>query len=89
MAETNGSGKFKIAFYILTVIVGLAIPSIVRAVVDNDRIRACEDQKLADKIEFRAEALRAEFKGELKDLSNKMDIALLKLARIEERQRIE
>ena len=45
MAENNGS-KWQIGFWALGIIVTLALPGLGAAIVNNDRIRASEDQRI-------------------------------------------
>ena len=44
------NGKWQIGFWVLGVVVTLAVPCLAGAIVNNDRLRAVEDQKLQEKI---------------------------------------
>lgn len=50
-ANTNGNGKWQLAFWIITFISTVGFVGVVSSLVSNDRIRAEEDGKIRDKIE--------------------------------------
>ena len=53
MADSNGngSGGFKVAFWVMTVIATVGITALSSGMVNNDRLRASEDQRIECKIE--------------------------------------
>ncbi len=46
MSGTNGNGKWKIAFWIMSILCTLGLGTVGTQVIGNDRIRAREDQRL-------------------------------------------
>ncbi|MDD5010425.1 MAG: hypothetical protein PHC68_18745 [Syntrophorhabdaceae bacterium] len=49
MADSNGNG-FKVAFWTMTVIATIGMTALSSAMVNNDRLRASEDQRIECKV---------------------------------------
>jgi len=74
MAE---SGKWQLAFWVVTVICGVWLGTLSTNVIANDRIRADEDGKLRDKIStlFESNSLQhLAIIGDLREIKAKMGI---------------
>jgi hypothetical protein len=53
----SGENKWQLAFWIITAVCGVWLSSITCGVVENDRIRASEDQRIENGVDFKLDKI--------------------------------
>ncbi len=70
--NTNNNGKWRLAFWVMSVLCGTWLAGLTHGVIANDRIRVNEEK------EIRAEIFKVQ-----QNISDKLEVILERLARIE------
>lgn len=65
----NGNGKWQLAFWIISVIASIGLITLTQAVVANDRIRACEDQRLEARFSSKYDSINEKLTCIREDMS--------------------
>jgi len=77
MAEVNGTGKWQLAFWVVTVICGIGLLTLTTNVVANDRIRQEEDTRIESQMAHLIDVSNNRFihiMGDLREIKAKMGI---------------
>jgi len=75
------NGKWQVGFWVLGAITAISLPALAAAIVNNDRLRAIEDQRIEEKVAYNQTDI-AVLKNDIKSMmctQDKMDKKLDRL----------